>query len=213
MIKATLRVFTLIAVTALSATLASADDWVIFSEELLPGASLTDLHGDSQFVIASDNPYAGSNHLKRELDAGAWSWVTGISGLGLDLTGIDFQEAFIEFYIDSGSVAIDYIELRIAGPGWDPDNQTTIQTDDAPGYEVITAMLKEFNGKQLGRSPNDLSEFTGGTGVVDRWSIGFSPGAATVVVVDEVLISDGKELAAVDAEHKLTCTWGKLKSR
>jgi hypothetical protein len=213
MIKATLRVFTLIAIMVLSATFAFADEWVIFSEELLPGASLAELHGDSQFVIASDNPYGGSNHLKRELDAGAWSWITGISGLGLDLSGIDFGEAFIEFYIDSGSVAIDYIELRIAGPGWDPDNQITIQTDETPGYENITAMLKEFNGKQLGRSPNDLDEFTGGTGVIDRWSIGFSPGAATVVVVDEIRISDGKELAAVDAEYKLACTWGKLKSR
>ena len=59
MIKAT----TLIVVMALSTTLAFADEWVIFSEELLPGASLTVLHGDSQFVIASDNPYAGSIHL------------------------------------------------------------------------------------------------------------------------------------------------------
>lgn len=209
MIKAT----TLVAVMALSATFAFADEWVIFSEDLLPGASLTELHADSQFVIASDNPYEGSNHLKRELDAGAWSWITGISGLDLDLTGIDFGEAFIEFYIDSGSVAIDYIELRIAGPGWDPDNQITIQTDGTPGYENITAMLKEFNGKQLGRSPNDLDEFTGGTGVIDRWSLGFSPAEATVLVVDEILISDGKEEAAVDAEHKLACTWGKLKSR
>jgi hypothetical protein len=42
MIKATLRAFTLIAIMALSTTLALADEWVIFSEELFPGASLAD---------------------------------------------------------------------------------------------------------------------------------------------------------------------------
>jgi hypothetical protein len=214
MTRLTLLVFVLIAAAALLPAVAFAAEAVIFSEELPSGASLEELHADSQFVVSSDNPYEGSNHLKRELAAGDWSWITGISGLNLDLTDIDFDEAFVEFYIDSGTVAIGYIELRIAGADWDPDSQVTIQTDGVPGYEKISVMLKDFNVKQLERSPANLDEFTGGTGKIDRWSIGFSPADATVVVVDEVKISDGKEvLAAVRAEHKLAIRWGKIKSR
>jgi hypothetical protein len=123
---------------------------------------------------------------------------------------MDFDKAFIEFYIDSGTTAIDYIELRLAGEGWDPDSQFNIATDGDPGYEKINVMLKDFDVKQLGANPANLDEFTGGTGRIDRWSIGFN--ATSDVVVDEVRISDG-EPAAVSAEHKLAITWGKLKSR
>lgn len=203
MAKMKILAITLMAVMVLSTTTVFAGEWVIFSEELLPGASLEELHADSRFIISSDSPYAGSNHLKRELSAGSWAWITGISSLNLDLTGIVYEEAYIEFYIDSGATAIGYIELKIAGPDWNPNNQITIQTDGDPGYEQIKAMLTDF-------AP-DLGTFTGGTSSIDRWSIGF--GAESDVLVDEVIISDGIGGTAVSAKHKLASTWGKLKSR
>lgn len=202
MAKMKILAITLMAVMVLSTTTVFAGEWVIFSEELLPGASLEDLHADSQFIVSSDNPYAGANHLKRDLAAaGGWAWITGISGLNLDLTGIVYEDAYIQFYIDSGSVAIGYIELKIGGPGWTPTNQFNIATDGTPGYEEIKVMLTEF-------AP-DLATFTGGTSI-DRWSVGF--GAESDLFVDEIIITDGIE-AAVSAKHKLASTWGKLKSR
>lgn len=214
MIRTTLLVSILIVAIALSSTNAFAAEAVIFSEELPPGALLDELRADSLFTITSENPYAGSNHLKRDIALGGWGWITGISSMNLDLTDIDFDKAFVEFYIDSGAIAIGYMELRIAGPGWEPDNGTEITVDDAPGYERISVMLKDFNGSQLGRNPANMDEFTGGTGKIDTWSVGF--GAEGDLLVDEIRISDGESSlvsAEVSAEHKLAVTWGKLKSR
>ena len=191
---------TLIVAMAFSTTIALAGEWVIFKEELPAGASLDDLHADSKFIISSENPYAGANDLKRDIASGTWAWITGISGLNLDLTGILYDEAYLEFYIDSGATAIGYMELKIGGPNWDPTNQVTIQTDGAVGYEQIKVMLTDF-------AP-DLATFTGGTNSIDRWSVGF--GAESDLYVDEVIITDGVE-AAVSAKHKLASAWGKLK--
>ena len=209
MAKLTLLILVLVIAVALAPTVAFGTEAVIFSEEVPAGASLEALHADSQFVVSSDSPHAGSNHLKRDIAAGGWAWITGISGLNLDLTDINFDVAFIEFYIDSGTSALGYIELRIAGVGWSPDSQVTIATDDVEGYEQIHVMLTDFNVKQLGHSPANLDEFTGGTGKIDTWSIGF--GAVSDVLVDEIIISDGIS-AAVDAEDRLITVWGKLKS-
>jgi len=198
--KISLLAITLIIVMAFSTTITFAGEWVIFKEELPAGASLEDLHGDSRFIVSSDNPYAGANHLKRELASGSWAWITGISGLDLDLTGIVYEEAYIEFYIDSGATAVGYMELKLGGPGWTPTNQFNIATDGAPGYEQIKVMLTDF-------AP-DLATLTGGVNI-DRWSVGF--GAASDLYVDEIIITDGY-LAAVSPKHKLAGTWGKLKS-
>ncbi|MBN2316972.1 MAG: hypothetical protein JXM79_23800, partial [Sedimentisphaerales bacterium] len=85
--------FTLIAVIALSTTVALGGEWIIFSEELPPGADLA-LRGDSQFVVSNSNPYQGANHLVREFATwGEWAWITGIMNLNLDLSGIDFDTA------------------------------------------------------------------------------------------------------------------------
>ncbi|MHC4540724.1 MAG: hypothetical protein ACYS74_13225, partial [Planctomycetota bacterium] len=118
--------FTLIAVIALSTiialstTVAFGGEWIIFSDELPPGADLA-LRGDSQFVVSNSNPYQGANHLKRDFATyGSWAWITGIMSLNLDLSGIDFDTAYIEFYIDSGTIPIGYLELRLGGAAWDP---------------------------------------------------------------------------------------------
>ena len=47
--------FTLIAVIALSTTVAFGGEWIIFSEELPPGADLA-LRADSQFVVSNSHP-------------------------------------------------------------------------------------------------------------------------------------------------------------
>ncbi len=210
MTKLTLLVSALIIVIALSSTTAFAAEAVIFSEELPPGALLDELRADSLFTVTSENPHAGANHLKRDIALGGWAWITGISSMDLDLSGINFDNAFVEFYIDSGAIAIDYMELRISGPGWEPDNTAEIVVDGVPGYERISIMLKDFNGKQLGGSPTNMDEFTGGTGKIDRWSVGF--GAEGDLFIDEIRISDG-EPSAVSAERKLAVTWAKLKSK
>ena len=150
------------------------------------------------------------DYVKRDVALGGGAWLTGISSMDLDLSGINFDNAFVEFYIDSGTIAIGYMELRIAGPEWDPDNAAEIVVDDVPGYEKISIMLKDFNGKQLGGNPTNMDEFTGGTGKISRWSVGF--GAEGDLFIDEIRISDG-EPSAVSAEHKLAVTWGKLKSK
>ena len=107
--------FTLIAVIALSTTVAFGGEWIIFSDELPPGADLA-VHGNSQFVVSNSNPYQGANHLKRDFATwGDWGWITGVMSLNLDLSSIDFDTAYIEFYIDGGTNAIGYLELRLAG--------------------------------------------------------------------------------------------------
>jgi len=183
--------FTLIAVIALSTTVAFGGEWIIFSDELPPGADLA-LRGDSQFVVSNSHPYQGANHLKRDFATwGSWAWITGIMSLNLDLSGIDFDTAYIEFYIDGGTNAIGYLELRLAGVAWDPDFQnTSVTVDDQPGYELVKVMLKDFIGigTSSGVSPTNLDEFTGGTGMIDRISWGF--GAAGDLFVDEVRILD-----------------------
>lgn len=212
MTRISLLALTLIIVVTLSPTIVLAGEWFIFGDELPAGASL-ELRADSMFEIGNSNPFKGTSNLEREMEAGAWAWITGIMDLGLDITGINFDEAYVEFYIDSGSVPIDYVELRVAGPGWAPDNSYEgAVVDNVPGYEKITVMLKDFNGKQLGHAPTSLAEFTGGTNIVDRWSLGFSPPEATTMYVDEIVISDGVA-AAVSAGSKLSITWGNLKAK
>ncbi|HCO94089.1 MAG TPA: hypothetical protein DIU00_09085 [Phycisphaerales bacterium] len=179
--------FTLIAVIALSTTVAFGGEWIIFSEGLPPGADLA-LRADSQFVVSDSNPYQGAYHLKRDFATwGDWAWITGIMNLNLDLSGIDFDTAYIEFYIDGGTNAIGYLELRLGGAAWDPDFQnTSVTVDDQPGYELVKVMLKDFTSG--GASATNLDEFTGGTGMIDRVSWGF--GAAGDLFVDEVRILD-----------------------
>ena len=181
--------FSLIAVIALSTTVAFGGEWIIFSDELPPGADLA-LHGNSQFVVSNSNPYQGANHLKRDFATwGDWAWITGVMSLNLDLSNIDFDTAYIEFYIDGGTNAIGYLELRLGGAAWDPDFQnTSVTVDDQPGYELVKVMLKDFTRTGGGASPTNLDEFTGGTGMIDRISWGF--GAAGDLFVDEVRILD-----------------------
>ncbi len=181
--------FTLIAAIALSTTVAFGGEWIIFSEELPPGADLA-LRADSQFVVSDSDPYQGANHLKRDFATwGDWGWITGVMSLNLDLSSIDFDNAYIEFYIDGGTNAIGYLELRLGGAAWDPDFQNTgVTVDDQPGYELVKVMLKDFTGTGGGASPTNLDEFTGGTGMIDRISWGF--GAAGDLFVDEVRILD-----------------------
>jgi len=183
--------FTLIAVIALSTTVAFGGEWIIFSDELPPGADLA-VHGNSQFVVSNSNPYQGANHLKRDFATwGDWGWITGVMSLNLDLSSIDFDTAYIEFYIDGGTNAIGYLELRLGGAAWDPDFQNTgVTVDDQPGYELAKVMLKDFTGAGGGASPTNLDEFTGGTGMIDRISWGF--GAAGDLFVDEVRILDAE---------------------
>ena len=181
--------FTLIAAIALSTTVAFGGEWIIFSDELPPGADLA-LRADSQFVVSDSDPYQGANHLKRDFATwGDWAWITGLMNLNLDLSGIDFDAAYIEFYIDGGTNAIGYLELRLGGAAWDPDFQnTSVTVDDQPGYELVKVMLKDFTRTGGGASPTNLDEFTGGTGMIDRISWGF--GAAGDLFVDEVRILD-----------------------
>jgi hypothetical protein len=191
-----------------------AAQWVIFDEEVLYGGLTTH---DGGFEISDEGAYEGENCLARELVAGEWAWITGIgedNPMNLDLTGIDFDEAFIEFYIDSGEVDMTYIELRLAGQGWNPDCQTIIQTDGVEGYEQIRVPLSEFIVKSLGMEADSLKAFTGGTNKVDTWSIGFSPGGDTTVRVDNLRIadSDEPEQKAVEPGGKLTTSWAAVKS-
>jgi hypothetical protein len=181
--------FTLIAVITLSTTVAFGGEWIIFGDELPPGADLA-LRADSQFVVSNSQPYQGANHLKRDFATwGDWAWITGIMSLNLDLSGIDFDTAYIEFYIDGGTNAIGYLELRLGGVAWDPDFQnTSVTVDDQPGYELVKVMLKDFTRTGGGTSATNLDEFTGGTGMIDRVSWGFE--AAGDLFIDEVRILD-----------------------
>ena len=181
--------FTLIAAIALSTTVAFGGEWIIFSEELPPGADLA-LRADSQFVVSDSDPYQGANHLKRDFATwGEWGWITGVMSLNLNLSSIDFDNAYLEFYIEGGTNAIGYLELRLGGAAWDPDFQnTSVTVDDQPGYELVKVMLKDFTRTGGGASPTNLDEFTGGTGMIDRISWGF--GAAGDLFVDEVRILD-----------------------
>jgi hypothetical protein len=197
------------------AALLVAAEWVIFDEEVLYGE--LSAH-DGGFEVSSDEPYEGKECLSRELIAGEWAWITGIGEgvpMNLDITGIDFDEAFIEFYIDSGTLAIGYMELRLAGAGWNPDCQITIETDAVEGYEQIRIPLSEFTVKHLGMPADDLDEFTGGTSKIDIWSLGFSPDGDTTVRVDNLRIADSDEPEpgrAVESKGKMTTLWAAVKS-
>jgi hypothetical protein len=203
----------LILLTFAAAPLMAAQ-WFIFDEELYYGGLTTH---DGGFEISDEGAYEGENCLARELVAGEWAWITGIGEdqpMNLDLTGIEFDDAFIEFYIDSGEVALDYIELRLAGQGWSPDCQAIIQTDGVEGYEQIRVPLNDFVVKSLGMEVDSLKAFTGGTNEVDTWSIGFSPGGDTTVRVDNLRIadSDEPEQKAVKPGGKMTTSWAAVKS-
>ena len=197
-----------------AATPLMAAQWVIFDEEVHYGGLTTH---DGGFEISDEGAYEGENCLARELVAGEWAWITGIGEdqpMNLDLTGIEFEDAFIEFYIDSGEVPLTYIELRLAGVGWDPDCQAIIQTDGVEGYEQIRVLLSEFVVKSLGLEVDSLKAFTGGTNKIDTWSIGFSPGGDTTVRVDNLRIADSDEpiQKAVEPGGKLTTSWAAVKS-
>ena len=194
--------FVLTAVIVLSTTVALGGEWIIFSEELPPGADFA-LRADSQFVVSDSDPYQGAHHLKRDFATwGSWAWITGIMNLNLDLSGIDFDTAYLEFYIDGGTASIGYLELRLAGPAWDPDFQTTsVTVDDQPGYELVRVMLRDFvgMGTSSGVSPTNLDAFTGGTGLIDRISWGFE--AAGDLLIDEVRILDAEGGVTSIAAH------------
>ena len=181
--------FTLTAVIALSTAVALGGECTLFSEELPDGADLA-LRGDSQFVVSDSAPYRGANHLKRDFATyGSWAWITGIMNLNLDLSDIDFDSAYIEFYIDGGTSPISYLELRLGGAGWVPDfRDTSVTVDGQPGYQLVQVMLKDFTSD--GVHPANLDEFTGGTGTIDRISWGFE--AAGDLLIDEVRILDAE---------------------
>ncbi len=153
----------------------AAKDWFIFDDEVLHGA-LSD--HDGGFEVSKENPYAGDKCLARELKSGDWAWITAIGEsvpMNLDLTGIEFDDAFIEFYADSGTVPFGYIELRLGGAGWMPDAQAVIQTDGVEGYEQILVPLTEFMVKDLGARAEDLKDLTGGSNKIDIWSLVWTP--------------------------------------
>ena len=191
-----------------------AKDWYIFDDEVLHG---TISNHDGCFVVSKENPYAGDKCLARELANGEWAWITAIGEsdpMNLDLTGIVFEDAFIEFYADSGKVALGYIELRLGGPSWMPDAQAVIQTDGVEGYEQILVPLTEFMVKDLGARAEDLDDLTGGTSKISIWSLGFSPGGDTTLYVDEIRFADleDTEIRAVKPEGKLATAWAAVKS-
>ena len=204
----------IIFVLATAAVPLAAKEWIIFDDEVRYGALTTHSGG---FEVSGDEPFEGTKCLARELVAGEWAWITGIgedSPMGLDITGIDFDEAFIEFYIDSGDTVMDYIEMRLAGQGWNPDCEFVVQTDGAKGYEQIKVPLKEFTVKSLGGEAKDLDAFTGGTGKIDTWSLGFSPTTDFTLYIDAIRIadSDEHEQQVVEPEAKLTTSWAAVKS-
>ncbi|MDY0355248.1 MAG: hypothetical protein RBR19_05170 [Sedimentisphaerales bacterium] len=190
--------FTLTAVIALSTAVALGGECTLFSEELPDGADLA-LRGDSQFVVSDSAPYRGANHLKRDFATyGSWAWITGIMNLNLDLSDIDFDSAYIEFYIDGGTSPISYLELRLGGAGWVPDfRDTSVTVDGQPGYQLVQVMLKDFTSD--GVHPANLDEFTGGTGTIDRISWGFE--ATGDLLIDEVRILDAAGTVTSIATH------------
>jgi len=199
-----------IALVIVSAMPLAAKEFVIFDDELVCG-TLT-VH-DGGFEISNEGAFEGKKCLSRELIAGEWAWITGIEDMGLDLTGIEFDDAFIEFYIDSENLVLDYVELRLGGQGWNPDCGAIIQTDGADGYEQVKILLSDFEVQNLGEA-RDLDAFTGGTNKIYKWSIGFSPAGDTTVRVDNLRIadSDEKEMQAVKPADKLTTSWAAVKS-
>jgi hypothetical protein len=187
----------------------SANEIVVFDDVLHFGNLLDqDRNGNmTSFEIRESDPYEGAAHLARDFDGGEWAWVNGIENMGIDLTeaALDFEKCFVEFYIDSGPYAIEYIELRFGNQQWSvSDVQYIMQTDNIEGYQRIKVMCADFHVTGTQEVVQDWDDFTAGE-LTDRVSWGFGPDADVTLLIDSIRIADQtlRELKPGDADQDL----------
>ena len=119
---------------------------------------------------------------------------------------LDFDRAFVEFYIDSGPDPIEYMEFKLGGQQWGAFNQQfVIQTDDVAGYEQVKIMLQDFLTTDGQLPSGDWYEFTGDGQLLDRMSWGFGPTADLTVHIDSIRLADqdAQQLMPGDADQDL----------
>lgn len=182
----------------------SAKDWVIFEEELPQGIAL-----QGTIETTEKDQFEGDAALKYTGAGLAWA---GVTGLNLDLSGITYDDAFLEFYATAEVVVT--LEIKLFGPGGGPVMISRVHPQLAGAdYEQIKIPLRHFVDSATAKIPKSLEDFTGGTSIVDQFMIAAGDGP---VWIDNVRIADEEEREeqrSVSPSGKLATSWAKLKSR
>jgi len=181
----------------------SAKEWVIFDEQLLQAAQTT-----GGIEVSKDNQFEGDACLKYTGGGLAWA---GVNGLNFDLTGVVYDDAFLEFY--AAARAGVTLEIRLLGPNGSPDMGSRVHPQlTGTNYEQIRISLRHFVDRGTAKIPKTLEAFTGGTNIVSQFMIAATEGP---VWIDNARISDTEEREEgrfVSPSGKLATSWAKLKS-
>ncbi len=189
---------------AIFASGSSAKEWIIFDEELPQDTSTT-----GAIEVSKEKQFEGDACLKYTGNGLAWS---GIVDLDFDLTGITYDDAFLEFYAVPAEAGVT-LEIRILGLNGLPDMESRVHPQlTVTEYEQIKIPLRHFVNRATAKIPKTLDDFTGGNNIVTQLMIA---GTAGPVYIDNVRIADteeGEEQHSVLSLGKLATSWARLKS-
>ncbi len=185
-----------------------AKEIVIFTEEASWGWI-------KEAEISDENPFEGTFSIKIGGGAGGW-----INHGPHDIQNVDLSEfedgdgnlpvdkVAIEFYYDVGTADIGYWEVTFQlGGDWAnkiSQNNLGAELDAEEGYQLFSIPLKDFG-------PTGWWDTMPLTITAMQLGASFPEGATGWM--DNLIITDGEDEAAVSARHKLAATWGELKSK
>ncbi|MFH1568788.1 MAG: hypothetical protein ABIL09_12385 [Gemmatimonadota bacterium] len=86
--------------------------------------------------VSDEQPAEGARHLLIE-GTGEWQ-VAGLTGLNLDIAGLDPATACLEFQLDRGTDTTDYVSCGLNV------GSLLIHPDSAPGYETFVIPFRQF---------------------------------------------------------------------
>jgi hypothetical protein len=181
----------------------SAREWVVFDEQIPQGVQTV-----GTIEVSKKGQFEGDACLQYTGAGLAWA---GVTELDFDLTGISYDDAFLEFY--AAAQAGVTLEIRLLGPGGQPDMGSRVHPQlTGTEYEQIKIPLRHFVDRATAKIPRTLDAFTGGTSIVDQFMIAATDGP---VRIDNVRIADTEERGeqhSVCPSGKLAISWAKLKS-
>ena len=189
---------------AILASESSAEEWVIFGEQLPLDAQIM-----GTIEVSAKNQFEGDACL--EYTGGGLSWA-GIVELNFDLTGITYDDAFLEFYAAPAGAGVT-LEIRLLGPNGAPDMGSRVHPQlTVTSYEQIRIPLRHFVNRATAKIPKTLEDFTDGSNIIDQFMIAATDGP---VRIDNVRIADseeGGEQHYVLPLGKLSTSWARLKA-
>jgi len=167
--------------------------------------------------LSDENPYEGDFSIKADATAGGWvnhgphDIPNGNLSVFHDAAGdLPIDEVVIEFYYDVGKAAVGYWEVtfQLGGDWANKISKSDLgpELDGQEGYQLFQILLEDFQPDNCwDNMPN----------IITAMQLGATFPEGTEIWLDELRVTDELEPGvqrSVDTLHKLTTTWGKIKS-